>query len=111
VALRHPTSLLYRVYIMYIMYRVYDGRVDDEVSVTDARAQFSELINRVGYGKERIILTRHGKPLVALLPAEAVTEQAATDQDPATVLDLSSQSTNYPESLGIAANSPTRPQA
>jgi prevent-host-death family protein len=101
-------SPLYRVYIKY---RVYDGRVDDEVSVTDARAQFSELLNRVGYGKERIILTRHGKPLVALLPAEAVTEQATTDQNPATVLDLSAQSASYPQSLGTAANSPTHPQA
>ena len=93
------------------MYRVYDGWVDDEVSVTDARAQFSELVNRVGYGKERIILTRHGKPLVALLPAEAVTEQAATDQNPTNVLDLSAQSTSYPSSLATAANSPTQPQA
>lgn len=40
-----------------------------EIPVTEARAQLSDLINRVGYGGERIVLTRHGKPLVALVPA------------------------------------------
>ena len=44
--------------------------MSEEVPVTEARAQFSELVNRVGFGKERIILTRHGRPLVALIPAE-----------------------------------------
>lgn len=38
--------------------------------MTEARSQFSELVNRVGFGKERIVLTRHGRPLVALVPAE-----------------------------------------
>ena len=46
--------------------------MSSEIPVTEARAQFSELVNRVGFGKERIILTRHGKPLVALVPAENV---------------------------------------
>ena len=58
--------------------------------MTEARAQLSELINRVGFGKERIVLTRHGKPLVALVPAELLT---ASEQDTAetVVLDLSSR--------------------
>jgi len=41
----------------------------EEVPVTQARAAFADLINRVGYGGERIVLTKHGKPLVALVPA------------------------------------------
>ncbi len=44
--------------------------MNEEIPVTEARAQFSDLVNRVGFGKERIVLTRHGKPLVALVPAE-----------------------------------------
>ena len=48
--------------------------MDVEIPVTEARARFSELVNRVGFGKERVILTRHGKPLVALVPAEALAE-------------------------------------
>ncbi|MEV5709062.1 type II toxin-antitoxin system Phd/YefM family antitoxin [Actinoallomurus sp. NPDC052274] len=41
-----------------------------EVPVTQARADLAELVNRVGYTGERIVLTRHGKPLAALVPVE-----------------------------------------
>jgi prevent-host-death family protein len=40
-----------------------------EIAVTQARAEFAELVNRVVYGGERVVLTRHGKPIVALIPA------------------------------------------
>lgn len=40
-----------------------------EIPVTQARAEFADLINRVVYGGERVVLTRHGKPLVALVSA------------------------------------------
>ena len=72
--------------------------MSSEIPVTEARAQFSELVNRVGFGKERIILTRHGKPLVALVPAEtldealgeALAEEAGDTDSELRVLDLSS---------------------
>lgn len=38
--------------------------------MTQARAELAELVSRVGYTGERIILTRHGKPLAALVPVE-----------------------------------------
>lgn len=42
-----------------------------EIPVTQARAEFADLINRVVYGGERVVVTRHGKPIVALVaPAE-----------------------------------------
>lgn len=41
-----------------------------EIPVTQARAELAELINRVVYGGERVVVTRHGKPLVALVSAE-----------------------------------------
>ncbi len=41
-----------------------------EVPVTQARADLAELISRVGYTGERILLTRHGKALAALVPVE-----------------------------------------
>ena len=41
-----------------------------EVPVTQARAELAELINRVVYGGERVVVTRHGKPLVALVSAD-----------------------------------------
>ncbi|MGW6060971.1 type II toxin-antitoxin system Phd/YefM family antitoxin [Streptomyces sp. NPDC055189] len=40
-----------------------------EIPVTQARAELAELINRVVYGAERVVVTRHGKPLVALVSA------------------------------------------
>ncbi|MEU6814238.1 type II toxin-antitoxin system Phd/YefM family antitoxin [Streptomyces sp. NPDC046860] len=56
-----------------------------EIPVTQARAELADLINRVVYGGERVTVTRHGKPLVALVSAadlerlEALDAQAASD--------------------------------
>ncbi len=41
-----------------------------ELSVAEAREQFSEAINRAAYGKERIVVTRRGKRLAAIVPIE-----------------------------------------
>lgn len=41
-----------------------------ELSIAEAREQFSEAINRAAYGKERIVVTRRGKPLAAIVPIE-----------------------------------------
>jgi prevent-host-death family protein len=46
------------------------GSMAHEVPVTQARAELAELINRVVYGGERVVVTRHGKPLVALVGAD-----------------------------------------
>ncbi len=42
------------------------------VSTVDARSQLSEIINRAAFGKERMILTRRGKEIVAVVPIEDV---------------------------------------
>jgi prevent-host-death family protein len=42
------------------------------ISTVEARSKFSNIINRVAFGKERVILTRRGEELVALIPAEDV---------------------------------------
>lgn len=44
----------------------------DTLSTAEAREQFSDVINRAAYGKERIVLTRRGKALVAVVPIEDV---------------------------------------
>jgi len=41
-----------------------------EISTVDARDQFSEIVNKAAYGKERMIVTRRGKALAALIPIE-----------------------------------------
>jgi prevent-host-death family protein len=40
------------------------------VTVADARSDLAELLNRVAYGKERLVITRHGRELAALVPIE-----------------------------------------
>ncbi|MBI3184412.1 MAG: type II toxin-antitoxin system prevent-host-death family antitoxin [Myxococcales bacterium] len=40
-----------------------------EVSVADAKRQFSHLLGRVAYGKERITIVRRGRPMARLVPA------------------------------------------
>ena len=42
------------------------------ISTVKARDEFSDLVNRVAYGKERVVLTRRGKPLAAVVPLEDV---------------------------------------
>ncbi len=34
---------------------------------TELQDRISELMNRVSYGGERIVLTRHGKPIAAIV--------------------------------------------
>lgn len=45
------------------------GSMTYEIPVTQARAELADLINRVVYGSERVVVTRHGKPLVGLVSA------------------------------------------
>ena len=40
------------------------------VNATEARNKFLELLNRAGYGKERIRIERHGKPVAAIISYE-----------------------------------------
>jgi prevent-host-death family protein len=42
----------------------------DDITAADARKQWSDLLNRVAYAKERVVVTRHGRPLAALVPVE-----------------------------------------
>lgn len=36
------------------------------INVADAKKHFSELINRVAYGREEVIVTKRGKPMAIL---------------------------------------------
>ena len=43
-----------------------------QISTGEARKNLAEIINKVAYAKERITLTRRGKSMVAVVPAEDV---------------------------------------
>lgn len=45
----------------------------EEITTAEARKNMSELLNRAAYGKERFVVTRHGTPLVAIVPLEDAT--------------------------------------
>ncbi|GEC05616.1 antitoxin [Streptomyces spinoverrucosus] len=53
-----------------------------EIPVTQARAELADLINRVVYGGERVVVTRHGKPLVALVSAADLERLDALEETP-----------------------------
>ncbi|KOU53362.1 MULTISPECIES: type II toxin-antitoxin system Phd/YefM family antitoxin [unclassified Streptomyces] len=85
-----------------------------EIPVTQARAELAELINRVVYGGERVVVTRHGKPLVALVSAadlaklESEQEQEPQQEEQATssvsfVHPLPRSAPAEPRRFGIAA--------
>lgn len=39
----------------------------NEVGADDAKRSFGDLIARAGFGNERIVVTRHGKPIAAIV--------------------------------------------
>ncbi|AMW09096.1 prevent-host-death protein [Streptomyces qaidamensis] len=84
-----------------------------EIPVTQARAELADLINRVVYGGERVVVTRHGKPLVALVSAddlrrlEEIQELAESAEEQvisavSTVREVAS-APGEPQRFGIAA--------
>ncbi len=44
-----------------------------KVTAAEARKNMADPLNRAAYGKERFVVTRHGKGLVAIVPLEEVT--------------------------------------
>src|SRR5215468_5346726 len=78
-----------------------------EVPVTQARAEFADLVNRVVYGGERVVVTRHGRPLVALISAADLDRlDQADEQRPVTVVRLSANLSGGPISPGQPARRP-----
>jgi prevent-host-death family protein len=41
-----------------------------EARISEARESFSTTVNRVAYGGERVVLTRHGKRVAAVVPLD-----------------------------------------
>src|SRR4030042_939343 len=43
---------------------------EQTISVAEAKKTFSELLGKVAFRKERIIITKKGRPMACLVPAE-----------------------------------------
>ncbi|MGH9068890.1 MAG: type II toxin-antitoxin system Phd/YefM family antitoxin [Acidimicrobiales bacterium] len=53
-----------------------------EIGVTEARDQLGQLVSRVEYNEERIVLTRNGRPVAALVPIDVLRDlEAAEDTE------------------------------
>jgi prevent-host-death family protein len=48
-----------------------------QIGAKDARAKFAELLGRVGFGREEIVIERSGKPMAALIPMEVYEQLVA----------------------------------
>ena len=44
-----------------------------EMSTVEARENFSDMINKAAYGNQHVVLTRRGKPLVAVVSLDELT--------------------------------------
>jgi len=55
--------------ILYFLYKMYTGdtAMTTKISTADARKNLSNIVNRVTFGKESIILTRRGEEIAALV--------------------------------------------
>jgi prevent-host-death family protein len=53
-----------------------------EIGVTEARDQLGQLVNRVEYNDERVVLTRNGRAVAALVPV-AVLQDLENAEDAA----------------------------
>ena len=53
------------------------------LSTSEARRGFADVVSRAAFGKERVILTRQGRDLVAVVPVEdlALIEKAEDQAD------------------------------
>ena len=40
------------------------------IAVVDARKDLADIVNRAAYGKERVVLTRRGKDVAAIVPMD-----------------------------------------
>ena len=60
------------MYGSYEMYEARDEHGNSLVSVSEAREGFADLVNRVAYGNERVLVTRRGRPIAAVIPMEQV---------------------------------------
>lgn len=46
------------------------GEASSPLDLSQARARFTESVNRVNYRGERIVIQKHGRPVAALVPVE-----------------------------------------
>ena len=46
--------------------------LEETVNIAEAKKHFSELLGKVAFGKKRILITKRGKPMARLVPADGI---------------------------------------
>lgn len=66
------------------------------MNTLDAKEQFADLINRVAHSKERVILTRRGKEIAAIIPVEdlVLLQESQDNQDLREAIDALKEARN-----------------
>lgn len=54
--------------------------MEETMNVAEAKKHFSELLGRVAYKKERILLTKRGRPMARLVPVDEDKQHLADAQ-------------------------------
>lgn len=58
------------MYGSYEMYEPANDHATGHVSVSEARHDFAEIVNRAAYGGERVRVVRRGRAVAAIIPIE-----------------------------------------
>ena len=63
---------LYKMLLYYVTYnkQVGDSKMLDKLTASEARQNFSDILNRAAFGRERVIIHRGKKPVAAIIPIE-----------------------------------------
>ncbi len=56
-----------------------NARRSTTVTVSETRQAFAEIVNRVAYGQERVVVARHGRDLVAVVNMADLDRLLTTD--------------------------------
>lgn len=69
------------------------------VSIAKAKSALSEVVNRAAFGKERVIICRHGKPLAAVVGLEVLEEldRLRAEKRPANLAAIAGQWEGFEE--------------
>ena len=43
---------------------------EEKINIAEAKKHFSELVGQVAFGKKHVLITKRGKPMVRLVPAD-----------------------------------------
>jgi prevent-host-death family protein len=46
--------------------------IDETINIAEAKKHFSEILGQVAYGKKHILITKRGKPMARLVPADEI---------------------------------------